>query len=192
MPHPVHRADLGDDPLDGGQVGRPKDGGRRGSSGDAGERGSAQLGRRGGLRGAIARLPGHHQGRGRRRRKGNADRHRRGLAAKRRPHRAGGGRGELRIGGGLPGALRRASPAHRIPDLRRQARKRGPPGRARMLDPATPPETHRGVAQRRAYAGAPGADGQRGRQERRRDRLRGRGDDRISARARTASSISWR
>ncbi len=42
------------------------------------------------------------------------------------------------------------------------------------------------------YAGAAGADGQRGRQERRRDRLRGRGDDRVSARARTASSISWR
>ena len=55
------------------------------------------------------------------------------LAAVRRRHAA-------------PRALRRAAAPRRDPDPRRPARQRGPPVRARVLDPAPPPEDHRGGA----------------------------------------------
>ncbi len=49
--------------------------------------------------------------------------------------------------------LERAAP-HRVPGLRRPPRQRHPPRRARVLDPAPPPEADRGVAVARADARA--------------------------------------
>ena len=47
---------------------------------------------------------------------------------------------------GLPRALPAGSPPRRGPGAGRQARQRDPPGRARLLDPAPPPEADRGGA----------------------------------------------
>ena len=46
----------------------------------------------------------------------------------------------------LPRALRRGCPPRRDPGPRRRPRQRRAPRRARVLDPAAPPEDHRGVA----------------------------------------------
>ncbi len=92
------------------------------------------------------RVPGAGQGVGRRWWPGHADRARPRVAAGRdRLGPAGGGAG-VRRRHGLPGALRRERPAHRGADLRRQPRHRGAVRRARVLDPAAPPEDRRGGA----------------------------------------------
>ena len=52
----------------------------------------------------------------------------------------------LRRRPGLPRALRRPRAPHRDPDPRRRPRQPRAPRRARVLDPAPPPEDHRGVA----------------------------------------------
>ena len=72
-------------------------------------------------------------------RSGRRARRRRGGA------RARGGRG-VRRRHGVPRALRRAWPPHRDPGVRRPPRHGGRARRARVLDPAPPPEDHRGVA----------------------------------------------
>ena len=71
----------------------------------------------------------------------------------------------------LPRALPTGSPPRRGPGARRQARQRDPPRRARLLDPAPPPEADRG---------GPGAGGRRraARQDRQ-DRHRGRRGGRL-------------
>ena len=92
------------------------------------------------------RLPGRSQGRRRRRRQGL-------------PGRAHAGRARGRLRGRKPRRrevllrrhrLRRALPARppprRGPGARRPPRQRDPPRRARLLDPAPPPEADRGVA----------------------------------------------
>ena len=84
----------------------------------------------------------------------------------------------------LPRALRRRAAPHRDPDLRRHPRQRRPPLRARVLDPAPPPEDHRGgaVAVRRRRA-APAHGRGRGRAPARGGRLRRRRHGRVHARA---------
>ena len=60
--------------------------------------------------------------------------------------RAARGQGGLRRRHRLSGEGDRAAAPHRDPGVRRRARQRGPPLRARLLDPAPPPEGDRGVA----------------------------------------------
>ena len=57
----------------------------------------------------------------------------------------GGGRG-LRLGGRVPGKIRRRAAAHRVSGAGGRARERGDPGRARVQHPAPPPEAAGGVA----------------------------------------------
>ena len=60
--------------------------------------------------------------------------------------RAARGRGGVRRRRRLPREVRRVAAPHRVPDPRRSARHRRPPRRARVLDPAPPPEADRRVA----------------------------------------------
>ena len=77
-----------------------------------------------------------------------------GELAVRAARRAGrGGRG-LRRRRGLHRALRRGAAPHRDPGPGRRARQRGAPGRARVLDPAAPPEADRGEPVALRHAGA--------------------------------------
>ena len=118
------------------------------------------------------RLPGRGQGGGRRRRQGLSRRaEARGAAGRLRGRRAR-GREVLLRRDRLPRALPAQPAPRRGPGARRRARQHDPPRRARLLDPAPPPEAHRGVA------GA-GVDRRRGaaradRQDRRRGGARGR------------------
>ena len=84
-----------------------------------------------------------------------------------------------------PRALHRAAAPHRDPDPRRHARQRRAPLRARVLDPAPPPEDRRGGAVAGARRRAPRRDG------RRRGRAR-RARSATSARARSSSSPTRR
>ena len=59
---------------------------------------------------------------------------------------AGGGARGVRRRRRLPGEAIEPAPPHRDPGARRSARQRGPPGRARVLHPAAPPEDDRGGA----------------------------------------------
>ena len=96
------------------------------------------------------RLSGHHQGRGRRRRPRHARRPQRpaswatSLKTAQREAEAAFGVGDVYIEKYLENAA-----AHRVPDPRRSSRQRRPPRRARVLDPAAPPEAARGIARRR-------------------------------------------
>jgi hypothetical protein len=89
------------------------------------------------------RLPGHHQGRRRRRRA----RHARGAlrcdAAERHLADQGRGRRRLRQRRGLHGEVPGEPAPRRVPGAGRQLRQRHPPGRARLLHAAPPPEGHR-------------------------------------------------
>ena len=130
--------------------------------------------------GRGSRLPGRLQGGGRRRRQGlprrdDARRPRGGLRG-RRPRR----REVLLRRARLRRALPRGPAPRRGPGAGRLARQRDPPRRARLLDPAPPPEGDRGgarPARRRRDARADRQDrhrrGRRGRLPRRRH---GRGD----------------
>ena len=80
------------------------------------------------------------------------------------------GRGVLRRRGGLRRALPRGSAARRGAGARRRARQRHPPRRARLHDPAAPPEARRGDAVAGGRRRAARAD----RRDRRRRRARGR------------------
>ncbi len=60
------------------------------------------------------------------------------------------GRGRLRQRHGLHGEIPREPAPHRDPGAGRQPRQRHPPGRARLLDAAPPPEGDRGGARPRA------------------------------------------
>src|SRR5699024_1772061 len=98
-------------------------------------------------RGRRSRLPRAGQARRRRRRQGDA----RGPAgrgpprrARRRPPR---GRRRLRRRHPLPRTAAHRAPPHRGADPRRHLRHRDPPGRARVLPAAAPPEGDRGGAQ---------------------------------------------
>ena len=96
------------------------------------------------------RLPGDDQGLGRRRRQGPAGRvqRRRNLRRLQRlPQR---GPRELRRRPRLHREVRRGAAPHRDPGARRCARPLRLPVGARMLDPAPPPEGHRGGAERRS------------------------------------------
>ena len=75
--------------------------------------------------------------------------------------------GVLRAGRVLHGALPHPSPSHRAAGLRRHARQRRLPRRARLLHAAPPPEAHRGEPGPRAQRRDPRRDG-RGRGEGRR------------------------
>ena len=129
---------------------------------------------------------------GRRRRQGPQDR-----------ARARGRRASVRVcaarGGGVlrrPDRLRRALPRRPAPrrgaDPRRRPRQRRPSRRARLHDPAAPPEARRGDALacgRRRAARADRPDRGRGRP---RGRLPLRRDDRRAPGLRTARTTSWR
>ena len=94
---------------------------------------------------------------------------------------------------GLPREVRRGAPPHRDPDPGRRPRQHHPPGRARLLDPAPPPEAgrgepspghHRETARSRWATAAVGL-----RQGR---RLRERRHGRVPRRQAQATSTSWR
>ena len=99
---------------------------------------------------------------------------------------------------GLPGALPARPAPRRGAGAGRPPRQRDPPRRARLLDPAPPPEGDRGVAG--ARVGRRRGDARADRQDRRGrgegGRLRRRGHDRGPvlgrARARSRSTSSWR
>ena len=95
------------------------------------------------------RLPRRLQGGRRRRRQGVSRRADRRTTSRRRSR---GPRARARSSSpirGLPRALPRGSTPRRGPGPRRLARQRHPPGRARLLDPAPPPEADRGGARAR-------------------------------------------
>ena len=81
----------------------------------------------------------------------------------RAPHRAARGRGRVRQRRRLHREVPREPAPHRVPDPRRPSRQRGAPRRARVLDPAAPPEADRGVAVAGAVRQGPPQDGQPGR-----------------------------
>ena len=126
------------------------------------------------------RLPGRRQGGGRRRRQGLPRGAQRGRARGRlrglQPRR----REVLLRPDRLPRALPARPAPRRGPDPRRPPRQRDPPRRARLLDPAPPPEGDRGVPG--AGMGRRPADARADRQDRRRRgegrRLRRRRHDR--------------
>ena len=102
---------------------------------------------RGGADRARDRLSGDDQGLGRRRRQGHAHRAQRPAKCAKASARASSeARVELRRRPHLHREIHRAAAPHRDPGARRQPRQRRPSRRARMLDPAPPPEGHRGGA----------------------------------------------
>ena len=106
--------------------------------------------------------PLHGQGGGRRRRPGHAG-GARPTTSSPTPSRPRQREAAASFGNGTVFAERllAGAPPHRDPGGRRRPRPRGPPRRARVLDPAAPPEAHRGVALDRGRAGPAGADGRR-------------------------------
>ena len=138
------------------------------------------------------RLPGRGQGRGRRGRQGLPRRARAGQARRRVRGRRARGREVLLRRDGLPRALpARTRATSRCRCWPTAHGVRDPPRRARLLDPAPPPEADRGVAGPARRRGAARADrrdrdrgGARGRLPRRRARSR--------ACSRTASTSSSR
>ena len=99
------------------------------------------------------RLPGHPQGERRRRWPRHEDRLREGEAPRGvgdGPHR---GAGRVRQSRDVHGAVLPEAAPHRDPGRRRQARQLHAPRRARVLDPAPPPEGDRGGAERGAARG---------------------------------------
>ena len=143
LDRPAPRRDRAPRRQDRGQADRPRGEG----PGDPGHR-PRHRGRAGAPLDARGerRLPGHAQG-GRRRRRA---RHGQGRARRAPAHgdRPGalGGEEVLRQRDRAGREVRRARPAHRGPDHRRPARQRRAPLRARVHDPAAPPEDRRGGA----------------------------------------------
>ena len=96
------------------------------------------------------RLSGRGQGRGRRRRQGLPRRARAATARGRLRGRGARGREVLLRPDRLPRALPARPAPRRGAGAGRRARQRHPPRRARLLDPAPPPEADRGVARARS------------------------------------------
>ena len=112
-------------------------------------------------RGRADRLPAARQAVGRWRRQGHADRPRPGRARRRARVRPAGGDGGLRRRAADPRAAGRGRTPRRDPGPLRCPRERRPPRRARLLDPAAPPEGPRGgaVARHRRRASRPARRG---------------------------------
>ena len=106
------------------------------------------------------RLSGHDQGFGRRRRQGYADRRERRRGSRR--FSLGRERGEIELcrRPHLYREIHRRAAAHRDPGARRQPRQHRLSRRARVLDPAPPPEGHRGGAEPVSRPRNPRSDGQ--------------------------------
>ena len=147
----LHRPAPGVDPADGRQgVGQAGDGSGRRAHGARVERRPAR-GRAGDRQDrAFGRLPGHHQGGGRRRRPRHAGRsHRSRVDQRGDDDQAGspvGVRKSERLHGEVPGE----PAAHRDPGPRRPAPQRRVARRPGLLDAAPAPEDHRGSAGARA------------------------------------------
>ena len=152
LPHQVHRPGPAGHPADGRQgprAARDAQGRRADSARERRpdrERGQGAQDRQG------DRLPGDHQGDGRRRRARHARRHDPVGSAARVQDGAARGRGGVRRRRRVHREIRRVAAPHRVPDSGRPARHRRAPGRARVLDSAPAPEAHRGVARRRRSA----------------------------------------
>ena len=138
--------------------------------------------------------PGHGQGRGRRRRPRHAHRAR----ARVRCARAfatcqAEAQRRLRLLRALPREVRRGGAARRGAGAGRPERHPRPPGRARLLRPAAPPEAARGVARARPSPPETRAGLLQGRARRRQRRqLRQRGHGGVPRRRATAASTSSR
>ncbi len=102
--------------------------------------------RRGPPAGADDRLPRADQGRGRRRRQGDAGLPRGDDPRRLAPGRAERGRGRVQERERLPREVHRPAPARRDPDPGRQPRQRRPLLGPRLLAPAAASEARRGVA----------------------------------------------
>ena len=102
----------------------------------------------------------------------------------RRPHGAIGGEVGVRRRRDLPRAPHHRAASHRDPDARRRARHRAAVRRARVLDPAAPPEGRGGVAVDRARPGETARDRRVRRAGRAGGRLHERRHDRVPARSR--------
>ena len=111
----------------------------------------------------------------------------RALVRHREEHRA----ARLRQRHDLSRALPRGAAPHRDPGAGGHARQRHPPRRARVLDPAPPPEDRRGSAVAGHRRGDPRAHG-RGGGDRRARRSATSTPEPSSSSIATASSISWR
>ncbi len=149
LEHHVHRPDRRADPPDGRQ-------GRRAPTGAGGSAcrpcpGTPGTSTTSTRRSAFAtrdRLPGDHQGGGGRRREGDAGRARtpssslRSFGLAQNEALAAFGNGD-----GLSREVSGASAPHRVPAHGRHARQGHPPGRARLLGAAAPPEADRGGAE---------------------------------------------
>ena len=136
-------------------------------------------------------LPGHHQGRGRRRRAGHARGAHRSRIDQCRADDQGRSRRGFRQSGGVHGEISPESAAHRNPDPGRQVQERGVPRRTRLFHAAPPPEDHRGGAR----AGHPAQADRAHRRALRGGRARRSviaGPGLSSSCSRTASSISSR
>ncbi|CAA9254711.1 MAG: Biotin carboxylase of acetyl-CoA carboxylase, partial [uncultured Acidimicrobiales bacterium] len=108
------------------------------------------------------RLAGGHQGVVRGRWPGHEGGERAGRGGGRPRFRPEGGPGVLRQLRGVPRAVPGLAPPRRDAGLRRHPRERGLDGRAGLLEPAAPPEAHRGDTCPRDDARAPPGDGRRG------------------------------
>ena len=129
------------------------------------------------------RLPGPAEGRGGRRRQGHAARPGARRARDGLRDRVGRGRGGLRRRQPLPREGGRPGAARRDPGAGRRAGRRAHARRARVLDPAPPPEADRGVALAGARRRDARGDGGRRRARVPRDRLPQRRHVRVPARA---------
>ena len=181
----VHRPAAGGDRGDGLEDPRPRDDARRRRADRARHDGAGRVAGRGRRRGRRDRLPGRAEGGRRRRRQGLPRRARSGRDREGLRGRFRRGRAVLRRPDGLRRALPGGPAPRRGPDPRRRPRHRRPPRRARLLDPAPPPEADRGVPRAghlRRAARADRVDRRRGRARRRLPRRRhGRGPARPTA-----------
>ena len=140
LDRPAARGDRGDGIED---RGARADEGRRRTDHPRDDRAGRVRGRGRTTRGR-ARLAARDQGLGRRGRQGFPRRPRGGRRRARPRDGAARGRGLLFQSGGLRRALSGGPAPRRGPGPRRRARQRDPPRRARLHDPAAPPEARRG------------------------------------------------
>ena len=151
-------------------------------------RGRGEPGRDPGRR-RRARLSRAAEGDRRRRRQGHARRHVSGRPRSGVRGRERRGRGGLRRRLAVPRAGARARAPRRDPGALRRAGRRAHPRRARVLDPAPPPEADRGVALARAHTGDARGDGGVGGARLPPARVRERGHVRVPARARRRALV---
>ena len=144
--HHVHRALAGGHPAHGRQGAGARHGQGGGRAGRAGQPGPARWGGRGAGAGRRNRLSRHGQGRFRRGRPRDAHRPRARIAGARLCHVPVRSARLLRLLRSLSREVRRGGAPRRGPGAGRPERVPRPHGRARLLDPAPPPEAARGVA----------------------------------------------